>query len=117
MRLGESALLLFADEYDKYDTMAAAYGLAVNRAVNQPTEIAVVGTVDDPRTQALLTAAWQAFVPWRVVLPLDPTRQAEAIAARALPIQDVPAAYVCHDQTCSAPITVPGELIRLLGGT
>jgi len=112
--LGESALVLFADEYTKYDTMAAAYGLAVNRAVNQPTEIAIVGAMDDPRTQALLTAAWQTYVPWRIVLPLDPARDAATITTRGFPIQNEPAAFVCRDQTCSAPVTTPLDLVRLL---
>ena len=114
LRLGESALVLFADEYTKYDTMAAAYGLAVNRAVNQPTEIAVVGAMDDPRTQALLAAAWQAYVPWRIVLPLDPARDAAIITTRGFPIQNEPAAFVCRDQTCSAPVMAPLDLVRLL---
>jgi len=73
---------------------------------------AIVSGVNHP-SEAVASLNWV----WRVVLPLDPARQAEAIAARALPIQDVPAAYVCRDQTCSAPITVPGELVRLLSGT
>ncbi len=112
--LGESALVLFVDEYQKYDTMAAAYGLAVNWAVNPPTEIAVVGAMDDPHTQALLAAAWQAFVPWRVVLPLDPARDAVAIAARGFPASNVPVAYVCRGQTCSAPMSDPAALVNLL---
>ena len=112
--VAERALLVFADEYAKYEFMASPYGLAVSRAVNDPTEIVVVG--DMSAAHPLLAAAQRIYVPWRVVLPLDPARQAEAIAARALPIQDVPAAYVCHDQTCSEPITVSNDLIRLLGG-
>ena len=114
LRLGESALLLFADEYTKYDTMAAAYGLAVNRAVNQPTEIVVVGAMDEPRTQALLTGAWQTYMPWRIVLPLDPARDAATITTRGFPIQNEPAAFVCRDQTCSAPVMAPLDLVRLL---
>jgi hypothetical protein len=114
LRLGESALVLFADEYAKYDTMAAAYGLAVNRAVNQPTEIAIVGAMDDPHMQALRVAAWQAYVPWRIVLPLDPARDAATIATRGFPIQNEPAAFVCRNQTCSAPVMAPLDLVRLL---
>jgi len=112
--LSESALVLFTDEYIKYDYMAGAYGLAVNRAVNPPVEVAVVGAISDPRTQALLTAAWQAYVPWRVVLPLDPARDAAAIAARAFPPSSIPAAYVCKNQTCSAPVAQPETLAALL---
>lgn len=111
---GEGALLAFEDEYSRYDSMAAAYGLAVHCAVNEPTEIAMVGAVDDPRMQAMLAAAWQAYVPWRIVRPLDPSRDATAIAARGWPSSSVPTAYVCRGQTCSAPVTDPASLANLL---
>jgi uncharacterized protein YyaL (SSP411 family) len=114
LETGEQALLAFADEYTRYDTMAAAYGLTVNRAVNEPTEIAVVGTLSDPRARALLSAAWQAFLPWRVVLPLDPVRDAAAIAARGLTAASTPVAYVCRGQTCSAPVSDPAALVALI---
>jgi uncharacterized protein YyaL (SSP411 family) len=114
LRVGEAALLVFSSEYAKYDYMAAPYGLAVNRAVNEPTEIAVVGLIADPRTRGLLSAAWQAYVPWRIVRPLDPARDAAMIASRSFPAFDVPAAYVCRGQTCSAPVSDPASLVALL---
>ena len=114
MRVGETALLVFEDKYSNYEYMAAAYGLAVNRGVNEPTEIAVVGTTSDPRAQSLLSAAWQAYVPWRIVLPLDPARNADKISARGFPASDVPVAYVCRGQTCSAPVSEPTALVKLL---
>jgi uncharacterized protein YyaL (SSP411 family) len=116
LRVGEAALLVFSDEYAKYDYMAASYGLAVNRAVNEPTEVAVVGAMADPRTQGLLSAAWQAFVPWRIVRPLDLARDTATIAARGFPASDVPAVYVCRGQTCSAPVSDPAALVNLLTG-
>jgi uncharacterized protein YyaL (SSP411 family) len=113
-RLGEMGLLVFVEEYTKYEYMAAPYGLAVNRSVNEPTEVAVVGAMDDPRTQALLSAAWQVYVPWRVILPLDPARDAATISARGFPVSNTPVAYVCLGQTCSAPVSDPAALIALL---
>jgi uncharacterized protein YyaL (SSP411 family) len=110
----ETALLAFEDQYTRYDYMAAAYGLAVNRAVNEPTEIAVVGSTGDPRTQAMLSAAWQAYVPWRVVRLLDPARDAATIAARGFPTSNTLAAYVCRERTCSAPMSDPTSLVNLL---
>ena len=111
---GEAVLVVFEDEFSRYDSMAAAYGLAVNRAVNEPAEIVIVGAMDDPRTQAMVAAAWRAYVPWRVVRPLDPSRDAAAIAARGWPSSAVPTAYVCRGQTCSAPISDPASLVNLL---
>ena len=113
---GETALLVFEDEYARYDYMAAAYGLAVNRAVSEPTEIAVVGALAprDPRPQAMLSAAWQVYVPWRIVRPLDPARDAATISARGFPASDAPVAYVCRGRTCSAPVSDPALLTALL---
>jgi uncharacterized protein YyaL (SSP411 family) len=108
----ERALLVFTDEYARYEFMASPYGLAVSRAVNDPTEIVVVG--DMSAAQPLLAAAQRVYVPWRVVLPLDPARDAATITTRGFPIQDEPAAFVCRNQTCSAPVTVPLDLVRLL---
>jgi len=114
LRVGESALLVFAEEYARYEYMAAPYGLTVNHAVNEPTEIAVVGALGDPRTQSLISAAWRTYVPWRVVLPLDPVRDAATISKRGFPASDAPAAYVCRGQTCSAPVSGPAALVGLL---
>jgi len=114
LRVGETALLVFEDRYPGYEYMAAAYGLAVNHAVNEPTEIAVVGAMDDPRAQALLAAAWQTYAPWRIVLPLDPARDTAAISARRLPASSVPVAYVCRGSTCSAPVSEPAALVEML---
>lgn len=114
LRVGETALLVFEDKYSSYEYMAAAYGLAVNHAVNEPTEIAIIGAMDDPRTQALLSAAWQTYAPWRIVLPLDPARDAATISARSFPASNVPVAYVCRGPTCSAPVSEPAALVELL---
>ena len=82
--------------------------------MNQPAEIVIVGAMNDPRTQTLLNAAWQAYMPWRVVLPLDPVRDAATITRRGFPASSVPVAYVCRGQTCSAPVSDPAALVKYL---
>ena len=110
--LAERTLLVFADEYTKYDYMAASYGLSVLHSVNHPTEVAVVG--ETSATQPLLAAAHDTYSPWRIVLPLDPTRDSKIIETRGFPAQNTPVAYVCRDQVCSAPVTTASDLIHLL---
>jgi uncharacterized protein YyaL (SSP411 family) len=47
-------------------------------------------------------------------LPLDPARDQATIEVRNLPASNAPVAYVCHDQTCSAPVSDPAVLVALL---
>ena len=118
---------------------AAGWGLAVAEAsLSGPVEIAVVGPPDDQRTAALHRTALLAAPPGAVLALGDP---AEAVRADARPgvdatdgsggsagsdgtagwevpllagrglVDGAPAAYVCRNFTCRAPITDP-ELLR-----
>jgi uncharacterized protein YyaL (SSP411 family) len=91
---------------------AGGMGLAVVEALLcGPAEIAIVGPEDDPRTGDLLRAALHAAPPGGVfargtgsgetVIPL--------LAGRPL-VSGAPAAYVCHEFTCQAPVTTPARL-------
>ncbi len=118
---------------------AAGWGLAVAEAsLSGPVEIAVVGFPDDQRTAALHRTALLAAPPGAVLALGDPAEavrvdaRAEVVttdgsggsagsdgsagwevpllAGRGL-VGGAPAAYVCRNFTCRAPITDP-ELLR-----
>ena len=118
---------------------AAGWGLAVAEAsLSGPVEIAVVGLPDDQRTAALHRTALLAAPPGAVLALGDPAEavrvdaRAEVVttdgsggsagsdgsagwevpllAGRGL-VAGAPAAYVCRNFTCRAPITDP-ELLR-----
>jgi len=91
---------------------AGGMGLAVAEALlSGPAEIAIVGPDDDPRTADLLRAALHVAPPGAVfalgqgagdsTIPL--------LADRPL-VSGGPAAYVCRDFTCLAPVTTPAAL-------
>jgi uncharacterized protein YyaL (SSP411 family) len=91
---------------------AGGMGLAVAEALLAgPAEIAIVGPDDDPRTADLLRAALHVAPPGAVfalgqgagdsTIPL--------LAGRPL-VSGGPAAYVCRDFTCLAPVTTPAAL-------
>jgi uncharacterized protein len=94
---------------------AAGAGLAVAEAwLAGPSEIAVVGDPDDERTRALHRTALRTAPPG-AVLAFGDGRAADVplLAGRGL-VDDAPAAYVCRQFTCQAPVTTPEQLERAL---
>jgi hypothetical protein len=135
--LAASALLrgglLLADErlYDRgVAVLAANHGLlqrapfafasllqALQFHVGEPREVVIAGEPGDPRTLALLAAARMAFpTPQVVALVHDGNRQRLAelspLFVGKLPVDGVPAAYVCRRGVCAAPTLDPAELAR-----
>ncbi|MGO9193626.1 MAG: thioredoxin domain-containing protein [Streptosporangiaceae bacterium] len=102
---------------------AAGAGLAVAEAwLAGPSEIAVVGPPGDERTRALHQTALHAAPPGAVlalgtVLAGSGAAGAEAgvplLAGRGL-VNGAPAAYVCRQFTCQAPVTTPEQLRKAL---
>ena len=98
---------------------AAGSGLAVAEALlSGPAEIAVVGPPADPRTAQLQAAALRAPSPGAVLAVGDGTGESAVplLVGRGL-VGGAPAAYVCRNFTCRAPVTDPVELAAALGGT
>ena len=109
---------------------AAGWGLAVAEAyLSGPVEIAIVGDPADPRTQALHRTALTVAPPGAVIATGPPgdgaggAGEAGGVGGARVPllagrglVGGVPAAYVCRDFTCRAPVTTPEELRAALGG-
>jgi uncharacterized protein YyaL (SSP411 family) len=97
---------------------AAGMGLAVAEAwLSGPAEIAVVGGPDDERTRTLHQTALHAAPPGAVLALGDGDPETPA----AIPLLEgrgrldgAPAAYVCRQFTCQAPVTTPGQLTEVL---
>src|ERR1700751_906098 len=83
-----------------------------------PAEIAVVGPPADPRTAQLQAVALRAPSPGAVLALGDGTEESAVplLVGRGL-VGGAPAAYVCRNFTCRAPVTDPVELAAALGGT
>ena len=96
---------------------AGGTGLSVAEAlISGPAEIAIVGDPADPRTADLHRTALHAAPPGAVIAlgtgDVAATSDAAAVpllAGRGL-VNGAPAAYVCRDFTCLAPVTTPAEL-------
>ena len=84
-------------------------------------EIAIVGSLHDPRTQELRQVVYQQHLPNTLVVLFDPaSSSAEAIVLR-VPllsgkhmISSKPTAYVCRNYACQKPVTDPLDLRQQL---
>ena len=97
---------------------AGGMGLAVVEALlSGPAEIAIVGPDDDPRTADLLRAGLHVAPPGAVFALGRGSGSAGAavplLADRPL-VSGAPAAYVCRNFTCQAPVTTPAALRETL---
>ncbi len=90
---------------------AGGMGLAVAEAfLAGPAEIAVVGDPDDERTRALHQTALHAAPPGAVLALGDGTpSDVPLLEGRGL-VDGAPAAYVCRQFACQAPVTTPARL-------
>ena len=79
-------------------------------------EIAIVGAPDDPATRALVGAARALYLPARAIACGEPGAAPRTIALLADKplLAGKPAAYVCRNHVCDAPIADPETLIRKL---
>jgi uncharacterized protein len=94
--------------------------VALDYALSKPRQIVIAGRKDAPETKTLLTEVNRHFLPKTFLFLADGAEdqkylggQNEAIRAMS-PIDGKPAAYVCENFTCKAPVTDPRELAALL---
>jgi hypothetical protein len=98
---------------------------AVDLYIRKPQEIVLVGNSDTPDTRALLDTIHRHYLPNKTVLRIDPQRLEDTLAtlpslrgllAGKAQVDSKTTAYVCHNFTCSLPITEPTALAALLTG-
>jgi uncharacterized protein YyaL (SSP411 family) len=90
--------------------------VALDYALSRPFEIAIVGSPDDEATRALLGVATSGFRPHQVVAygPAGVTAAAVPLLEDRDLVDGQPAAYVCRDFACQAPVTEPEALLAQL---
>ncbi|HEX3421567.1 MAG TPA: thioredoxin domain-containing protein [Candidatus Udaeobacter sp.] len=94
--------------------------VAVENSLGKPRQIVIAGKTDSPETKALLKEVHRHFLPNTLVVLADGNEgqrhlgeNNEAIRAMS-PVEGKPAAYVCENFTCKAPVTDVKELGALL---
>lgn len=93
--------------------------IALDFALGEPFEIAIVGDWTLPEARALLRVVWGNYLPNHV---LAVGRSDDLQAAQTVPLlagrvalDGRPTAYVCRHFTCQRPVTTPEELAAQLG--
>jgi uncharacterized protein len=94
--------------------------VALDYSLSKPRQIVIAGKKDAPETKTLLREVNTHFLPKTILCLADGAEgqkylgeQNEAIRAMS-PIDGKPAAYVCENFTCKAPVTDPAPLSELL---
>ena len=84
------------------------------------TQIVVVGSREDPRTQALLAEVVGAYRPFAIVVPVDGSADTRSRLASVAPFvgplttTGEPTVFVCRDFVCHEPVTNVEGLRRVL---
>jgi uncharacterized protein len=90
---------------------------ALDFYLRKPKEVVLVGKLEDSRTAELLAVINSIYMPnmsLQLVAPDQPLEKISPLLADKTQIGGNATAYVCHNFTCSAPVTHPEELKALL---
>src|SRR6266536_2459062 len=94
--------------------------VALDYWLSKPRQIVIAGKKDAPETQALFKAVHSHFLPKTILLIAECSdgkkflgEKKEAICSMSM-VEGKPAAYVCENFTCKAPVTEPKQLAKLL---
>ncbi len=116
----EAALRALGPTARDVPTAMASCLVALDFFVGPVKEVAVVGPAEAAATRAMLQKVRRTFSPRTVLAWADPSTAAGAgdivplLADRPL-VDGAPAAYVCQDRTCLAPVTNAEALGAALG--
>ncbi|HXP34405.1 MAG TPA: hypothetical protein VN827_02530, partial [Chthoniobacterales bacterium] len=94
--------------------------VALDYSLTKPRQIVIAGKIDNEQTKQLVREVHRHFLPKNVLILADGSdgqkffsEKNEAIRAMS-PVDGKPAAYVCENFTCKAPLTDPKALGNLL---
>ncbi len=108
------ALRMVRGEMARFPQAFGTALIALDHHLAERREVAVVGDPADPRTAALVRAAREGAGPFDALAFGDPDLAEAAEAAPLLRdrplVGGAPAAYVCREFACQAPVTDPADL-------
>jgi uncharacterized protein len=112
--IAESILSSMQSTISRYPTAFSNWLLAFAFAVSPTHEIAILGDLENDRSQILIQEVWQKFRP-NVVLAVGnhplPPGSPPLLENRSL-LGGMPTAYVCRNFVCNLPVTDPMELSK-----
>jgi uncharacterized protein len=110
----------FATALSHFSSAMPQMLVALDYSLSKPRQIVIAGKKDAPETKVLVNEVHRYFLPKTIVILAEGGdgqhylgEKNEAIRAMS-PIDGKPAAYVCQNFTCKAPVTDPRQLAELL---
>jgi len=117
---GRKTIDAFATTLSHFPSAMPQMLVAVDYSLSKPRQIVIAGKKDSPETKALLAEVHRHFLPKTILLLADGSEgqkylgeKNEVIRAMSM-IDGKPAAYVCENFTCKAPVTESKQLAELL---
>ena len=114
--LAESMLASVQEASARYPTAFSKWLCAADLALFPGPEVAILGDLLDPQTQALISTLWAAYRPNSIaaISPFPPAPGAPALLADRPLLDGRPSAYVCKNFVCLRPVATPEELLAQL---
>jgi len=119
LKKAEKVLRLHYDTIEKQPFGFAHMLSALDFYLEKPKEIVLVGEKKDQATKDLLHEIYSLYLPnmtLQVVEPGKSLKEISPLLEGKNQIDGKPTVYVCHNFTCSPPVTWRGELKGLLEG-
>jgi uncharacterized protein len=103
----------------RYPSAFGRWLCAVDFALGPVYEVAIVGDMSDPTTQAMLQPIWQSYFPRLVLASSEypPGSGAPALLNDRPLLNGKPTAYVCQNFVCQQPVNDPKQLNDQLSAT
>jgi uncharacterized protein YyaL (SSP411 family) len=117
---GQKTLEAFAPQITHFASAMPQMLVALDLTLSSPRQIVIAGKPNALETRALVSEVQRHFVPNKILLLADASdgqkyleEKLEALRGMK-PVGGKPAAYVCENFTCKAPVTDPQALAKLL---
>ncbi len=108
--MAKRTLDLFVNDHEKYGVMAATYAIALDRLLNGPVGITIVGSSRAKEFKAFKSSALKMYSGRRSVLYLDKTKDADRITKQGYDASDSTKAFVCVGKVCGPPLKSPSQI-------
>jgi uncharacterized protein YyaL (SSP411 family) len=117
---GKKTMAAFSPTLSNFASAMPQMLVALDFSLSKPCQIVIAGKSDSPESKALLAEVHRHFLPNKILLLADGGEgqkylgeKNEAIRAMLM-VNGKPAAYVCENFTCKAPVTDEKTLKELL---
>lgn len=114
--LAEAMLGSIQDVAARYPTAFSNWLCAIDLASQPILEVAILGDLQDPATQALLAPLWAAYRPQALLAlsPFPPASVAPPLLHDRPLLDGKPTAYLCRNFVCQQPVNSPQAFLQQL---